>query len=259
MSKEPIWRMVQECARELTRQGNVPFTRKDIIVCVQVHDPKCNPDSINPMIQGVTDNLKGGAPIAVGKKILHSVGRGQFVLYSKKDVLLAGQENSDKQPRDRKQPSEPAASAESVPTTESELRDHILDILKSKLKHRRDIELVPEGQLPYTLPGKHKLYHASDILAQLDDGKRYVSIELKYRSAVTDQFKCRAFDALHMKKEYADRILCVMLFVKSNTGVSIRQAEKICYVFDRFFGIPVAEYEDSPVWDELAGEISLFL
>ena len=32
------------------------------------------------MIQGITDNLKGGAPGAVGKNILHSVARGQFVL-----------------------------------------------------------------------------------------------------------------------------------------------------------------------------------
>ena len=86
-----------------------------------------------------------------------------------------------------------------------------------------------------------------------------MSVELKYRSAVTDQFKCRAYDASHMKQEYGDRILCIMLFVKTNSGLSIRQAEKICYVFDRFIGIPVAQYKDDSVWDDLAGEISSFL
>lgn len=32
------------------------------------------------MIQGLTDNLRGGAPGAVGKNLFHSVGRGLFVL-----------------------------------------------------------------------------------------------------------------------------------------------------------------------------------
>lgn len=57
-----------------------PFTRADLIRCVQRGDPNCSPNSINPIIQGLTDNLRGGAPGAVGKNLLHSVGRGQFVL-----------------------------------------------------------------------------------------------------------------------------------------------------------------------------------
>ena len=60
--------------------GISPFTRVDIIKCVQQKNPSYRPDSINPIIQGLTDNLKGGAQGAVGKNILHSVGRGLFVL-----------------------------------------------------------------------------------------------------------------------------------------------------------------------------------
>jgi hypothetical protein len=85
MNAEPIWRMVQESARELTRQGNDPFTRKDLIAGVHKRAPECGANSINPIIQGMTDNLKGGAPGSEGKNILHSIQRGQFVLYSKKD------------------------------------------------------------------------------------------------------------------------------------------------------------------------------
>lgn len=76
----PIWRRVHECAQELTRQGRTPFTRKDLERCIQGSDPDCPSSSINPVIQGITDNLKGGAPGAEGKGLLHSVGRGQFVL-----------------------------------------------------------------------------------------------------------------------------------------------------------------------------------
>ena len=75
-----IWKLVEQCARELTKNGISPFTRGDIINCVQRKNAAYRPDSINPIIQGLTDNLRGGAPSAVGKDILHSVGRGLFVL-----------------------------------------------------------------------------------------------------------------------------------------------------------------------------------
>lgn len=78
--KQPIWKLVQLCAQELTDKDITPFQRGDIIQCVQQYNLKYGADSINPIIQGLTDNLRGGAPGAVGKNILHSVGRGLFVL-----------------------------------------------------------------------------------------------------------------------------------------------------------------------------------
>ena len=88
MNAKPIWRMVQDAARELTREGVVPFTRVEMIEKVHSHSPKIDANSINPIIQGLTDNLKGGAPGADGKRVLHSVGRGKFVLYSKRDEQI---------------------------------------------------------------------------------------------------------------------------------------------------------------------------
>jgi hypothetical protein len=78
--KQPIWKLVQLCAQELTMNCKVPFTRGDLIRCVQRKNFCYGPDSINPIIQGITDNLRGGAPGAVGKDILHRVSRGLFVL-----------------------------------------------------------------------------------------------------------------------------------------------------------------------------------
>ena len=75
----PIWKLIVECAQALTREGKNPFTRQDIIKCIQKHSPDIMPDTINPIIQGLTDNLQGGVPSA-GGHMLHSVRRGQFSL-----------------------------------------------------------------------------------------------------------------------------------------------------------------------------------
>ena len=77
----PIWQHIQKCAEQLTESGHTPFTRGDLIKCIQKDNPECDAGSINPIIQGVADNLKGGAGGA-GKNILHSVGWGQFILNS---------------------------------------------------------------------------------------------------------------------------------------------------------------------------------
>ncbi|MBW2078976.1 MAG: GIY-YIG nuclease family protein [Deltaproteobacteria bacterium] len=78
--KQTIWKLIESCAHELTEIGNTPFTRSDLIKCVRRKNPRYEKNSINPIIQGITDNLRGGALGAVGKDILHSVGRGLFVL-----------------------------------------------------------------------------------------------------------------------------------------------------------------------------------
>jgi|GEM_PF-1290539 len=82
----PIWETIHLCAKAFDKGGNTPFTRGDIIKCVQSKIPNCKPDSINPIIQGLTDNLRGGAPGAAGKNLLHSVGRGLFVLRTSSGV-----------------------------------------------------------------------------------------------------------------------------------------------------------------------------
>jgi len=38
----------------------------------------------NPMIQGITENLKGGAPGGDGKNILYCIEKGKFILLKNK-------------------------------------------------------------------------------------------------------------------------------------------------------------------------------
>ena len=149
MSNQSIWQMVQECARELTKAGSVPFTRQDIIACIKRRSPRCDENSINPIIQGVTDNLKGGTPGADGKKVLHSVGRGLFVLYSKKDSFDSVVAVPTSLQRDGAAKPQTGGTA---PETENGLRDHLISLLHPRLVKRRDIQMLPEGLLSYVLP-----------------------------------------------------------------------------------------------------------
>ena len=83
----PTWELILNCAQALTAEGNVPFTRKQLIECVRLKDSGRLPGTINPIIQGMTVNLKGG-PAGRGRGALRSVGRGQFVLTTSGEVSL---------------------------------------------------------------------------------------------------------------------------------------------------------------------------
>jgi len=101
---------VESSAKQLTAAGTVPFTRADLIKRVQRKAPNYGENSINPIIQGLTDNLRGGAPGAVGKNILHSVGRGQFMLADRNEIDKKA--SLKKPPKSAKRPSSYKVSGE---------------------------------------------------------------------------------------------------------------------------------------------------
>ena len=76
----PNWRLLIECGRRLTAAGRTPFTRAMLIECVQRIDPSRKEGSLNPTIQGMTDNLQGGNGSGQLHPAFHSVGWGQFEL-----------------------------------------------------------------------------------------------------------------------------------------------------------------------------------
>jgi len=78
--EKPLWKMIQDAARELESLGKSPFSRRDLATTIKRDYPDVKDSSLAPMIQGVTTNLKGGSPGGVGKDILRSVGRGLFEL-----------------------------------------------------------------------------------------------------------------------------------------------------------------------------------
>ncbi len=80
--EEPLWIVLREAGQFLTNQNQVPFTRQDLISYARNKYPEMKVDSLNPMIQGMTVNLKGGAPGGLDKNIFFSVGEGLFELYN---------------------------------------------------------------------------------------------------------------------------------------------------------------------------------
>lgn len=76
----PNWKLLLECGRRLTAAGRAPFTRAMLIDCVQRIDPTAKEGSLNPTIQGMTDNLQGGNGSGLLHPSFHSVARGEFVL-----------------------------------------------------------------------------------------------------------------------------------------------------------------------------------
>ncbi len=62
--------IITECAYILTKIGKTPFSRQDIITLFKWKYPEANEDTINPCIQGITDNKNGGSHGASGEKKL---------------------------------------------------------------------------------------------------------------------------------------------------------------------------------------------
>jgi len=93
-----------------------------------------------------------------------------------------------------------------------------------------------EGPLEYTLPDGTKCGHKNDILVSSPGGK-HIGIEIKFLSAVTDQFKTRSYDMLHLKMAHAENLTGIMVYLHAGTGIGIKRARSICYPYDLFFGL----------------------
>jgi uncharacterized HhH-GPD family protein len=95
----PNWRLIEIAAIALTKKSIVPFTRKQLIYSVQAEYPDRLASSLNPMIQAITVNLKGGAPGGTNKNILRSVSRGKFVLLKKMPEIISSQKPASHFPK----------------------------------------------------------------------------------------------------------------------------------------------------------------
>lgn len=78
--------------------------------------------------------------------------------------------------------------SDALPEREEGLCDEILKLLRPGLGDAGCV-VETEGTVTYRLPDGTMLRHASDILISSPGLGKQVSIELKYKSAVTDQFK----------------------------------------------------------------------
>jgi len=127
------------------------------------------------------------------------------------------------------------------------------DIIRTHVSGR----CAAEGKLAYLLPSGKRITHASDILFDVrrstaeSRAHRHISLEIKHTSAVTDQFKCRAFDMLHLKKEFGPALIGVLLFARAGQGIGFEQARAISYPFDAFVAVDLLTMEPASWWDEI--------
>ncbi|MBM3157908.1 MAG: hypothetical protein FJ004_11585 [Chloroflexi bacterium] len=121
-------------------------------------------------------------------------------------------------------------------------------------------ECKAEHAINYKLPNGSTLSHESDIFIGEESLGKCVSLEIKHESAVTDQFKARCYDIIHMRNTYGKSLLTIMLFVKvPSKGISIENAREICYAFDHLFGIPLTSLDNQKEWSKLTSIIGGFL
>ncbi len=166
--------------------------------------------------------------------------------------------------------------------SENRIRDFVLEQLINKIGNDKSVQILQlsskyviekkltvitcevEGLLKYDLPNGFTLTHKSDILFSILNKnhitqKSYISIEVKHKSAVTDQFKSRTYDMIHLKQTYGAQIFGILLYIKTNKGISGTQAAKISYSYDKFFLINFAEIDKQGLWDEFCQEVISFL
>jgi len=103
--------------------------------------------------------------------------------------------------------------------------------------------------------GVLSLSHKSDLLLSVFSKKMrlcpVLNVEIKYRSCVSDAFKARAYDQMHLRRCYSS-LLGLLVFVKPRTGgISIRRARLISYPFDRFWTINEGDLSKESAWDAL--------
>jgi hypothetical protein len=92
---QPTWQLLLDAARRLTDTGMSEFGRQDLISYVRSIDPTRERSSIDPIIQGLTENAIGGPRSACGE-VFRRIGRGRYVLLELEGYPRPGRPPSEK-------------------------------------------------------------------------------------------------------------------------------------------------------------------
>jgi hypothetical protein len=156
---------------------------------------------------------------------------------------------------------------------EDRLRDTIFSRLHSHFLTKTQIDDDPLGKrlqfslferwfvlekeigLPYSVGTDGSLSHKSDLLLSVMNKNMHfapvMNVEIKFRSCVSDAFKARAYDQIHLKRSYP-LMTGLLIFIKPRRGgISAKQARMIGYPFDLFFTAKEEELADREVWGKL--------
>jgi hypothetical protein len=76
-------------------------------------------------------------------------------------------------------------------------------------------------------------------------------VEVKFRSAVTDAFKARSYDQIHLKEAYPHLLGSLAYAKPQHSGISFEQAKQVCSAFDFFFFVREEDLYGGAVWNPL--------
>jgi hypothetical protein len=143
---QPTWRLLLECAQELATR-TPEFGRAELIACVQQSDPSRQRSSIDPIIQGMTDNASGGPRAACGE-VFHRVARGRFVL-------------REAPPAQAPLAAAPAQTPPRPPRQPSQKRARVDARLERVIERFDDLVAEYDARVPFVRSGQYQLHRAT--------------------------------------------------------------------------------------------------
>ncbi|GAB3171877.1 hypothetical protein GCM10027259_07710 [Micromonospora palomenae] len=174
MTDQPAWQLILTAARQLAKH-KLDFSRAELIDEVQRLDPTRHPQSLGPVIQGMTRDTTSGPPSPCGTPLIR-VGRGRYTLV----------DSSRLSPSPTAQPTIPTQrpSGHSKPAEPGEIQADIalIGCVKTKLDHpapARDLYVSPlfirrrayverQARRYYILSAEHGLVLPETVLAPYD-------------------------------------------------------------------------------------------
>jgi len=119
----------------------------------------------------------------------------------------------------------------------------------------RMFDIQKEAELKYYVTPDRQLSHKCDLVLAVWDQKLHyepvLNVEIKFQSAVTDAFKARSYDQIHLKRAYP-HLLGVLAYPKpKHSGISFEHAKQVCNAFDFFVFVHEEDLYGTSAWNPL--------
>ena len=171
------WELVLEAAESLTTRGLVEFTRAQLVDEVRRRDASRQPESVGPVIQGMTANATGGPPSPCGTPLIR-VSHGVYRLAGQSPVTApaTGSPTRPARPASRTAPAaEAAARGGGVDIvlvgcvkTKADQPRPAREFYQSPLFQKRRRYAETCGHHWYVLSAEHGLVHPDALLEPYD-------------------------------------------------------------------------------------------
>lgn len=165
MEKQPAWELVLDAARGLASRGHAEFSRAQLLDEVMRRDPGRLPQSLGPVIQGMTANATGGPPSPCGTP-LQRVAHGLYRLVGQPP---AGNQLAAPPPAPEVSPGDSVdlvlvGCTKTKASTASPARA----LYQSSLFEKRRRYADTRGRAWYVLSAEHGLVHPDRLLEPYD-------------------------------------------------------------------------------------------